>query len=58
MTAEEIIGKLGEYLSKNTSFIVNGEEKVISNRGTRIPTAISNSEQNGVESVVLLGAWL
>ena len=58
MTAEEIISKLGEYLSKNTSFIVNGEEKVIRNRGTRIPTAISNSEQNGVESVVLIGAWL
>ena len=58
MTAEEIISKLGEYLSKNTSFIVNGEEKVISNRGTRIPTAISNSEHNGVESVVLIGAWL
>ena len=58
MTAEEIISKLGEYLSKNTSFIVNGEEKVISNRGTRIPTAISNSERNGVESVVLIGAWL
>ena len=58
MTAEEIISKLGEYLSKNTSFIVNGEEKVISNRGTRIPTAISNSEQSGVESVVLIGAWL
>ena len=58
MTAEEIISKLGEYLSKNTSFIVNGEEKVISNRGTRIPTAISNSEQNDVESIVLIGAWL
>ena len=58
MTAEEIISKLGEYLSKNTSFIVNGEEKVISNRGTRIPTAISNSEQNDAESVVLIGAWL